>query len=322
MSRLSPCRSPRIRGVNFFSAEYDVVRICRFFLFFGVVALLGSRNLCPQPLQEQDALKPDAPSVARRALVLRAVYLLRLRPPTTILVPVVEEELEGERQRTIRWLRKEGLWNDATAWERRILGTPLSSLSAADNGRIFQVRESLISILLVLGAVDELPLPDGASARYRPRPGALPRPGQSTARFIQEARIRPSGVWVLQKELSEIWLLRAALEESSLQALFPSENELQSLREELANKLGEIGMEPRPTPDGRRFYRELIRYTAHWLHRKGVGKAPLDDDFPAFGRPYRDLAPKQKARLRSVARQRLEAFRWISGERSWGEDDE
>jgi hypothetical protein len=41
--------------------------------------------------------------------------------------------------------------------------------------------------------------------------------------------------------------------------------------------------------------------------------APIDEDFPAFGRAYRDLSPEQWSLANSIAVERHFALNWLCG---------
>jgi hypothetical protein len=45
----------------------------------------------------------------------------------------------------------------------------------------------------------------------------------------------------------------------------------------------------------------------------GAFLAPICDDFPAFGKAYRDLSPDEFSIATSIAMERHRAFNWLSG---------
>jgi hypothetical protein len=67
---------------------------------------------------------------------------------------------------------------------------------------------------------------------------------------------------------------------------------------------------------------EIIRMTAEKAAKEGVFAEPISGDFPAFGKPYREISDEQLSQLTSIAMERHKAFNWLCGyapENRWSE---
>ena len=58
---------------------------------------------------------------------------------------------------------------------------------------------------------------------------------------------------------------------------------------------------------------DVVRLTARAAADAGDFAEPCDEDFPAFGKAYRDLSPEEFAYATSIARERHKALNWICG---------
>jgi hypothetical protein len=64
---------------------------------------------------------------------------------------------------------------------------------------------------------------------------------------------------------------------------------------------------------------KIVAQTAELSQKKGLFQAQ-GGDFPAFGKPYRDLGEEEQALAMSIARERHRAFNWLCGyEADWDE---
>ena len=65
-------------------------------------------------------------------------------------------------------------------------------------------------------------------------------------------------------------------------------------------------------PDGQTLD-DVVRVVAMRAAQDGVFPFALDDDFPAFGRAYREARPGQWSQLNSIAMERHRALNWLCG---------
>jgi len=57
----------------------------------------------------------------------------------------------------------------------------------------------------------------------------------------------------------------------------------------------------------------VTRQSTIRAHAEGSLPEPIDGDFPAYGKAYRDLAEDEYAEATAIAVERLRAFNWLSG---------
>ncbi len=53
--------------------------------------------------------------------------------------------------------------------------------------------------------------------------------------------------------------------------------------------------------------------TAAEAHRRGDVPQPIGDDFPVFGKPYREASVEEYDTLTSIATERHRALNWLCG---------
>lgn len=58
---------------------------------------------------------------------------------------------------------------------------------------------------------------------------------------------------------------------------------------------------------------EVISTTAHLAYNAGDIPRPIDNDFPAFGKAFKDLAPDEFQEMMSISMERHKAFNWLCG---------
>ncbi len=78
---------------------------------------------------------------------------------------------------------------------------------------------------------------------------------------------------------------------------------------------------PDALPDGTAIT-EVIRLTAVKAAEEGVFARAIENDFPAFGKAFRDVSEEELSRLTSIAMERHKAFNWLCGyapENRWSE---
>ncbi|MBL8704750.1 MAG: hypothetical protein JNM30_07905 [Rhodospirillales bacterium] len=62
---------------------------------------------------------------------------------------------------------------------------------------------------------------------------------------------------------------------------------------------------------GLRTYADYARWLAETSSAMGILPAPIGGDFPAFGKPYRDLADEELGRIYNITYQRHYSFTWL-----------
>ncbi len=323
-----PCKSLRYVPVD----PITLGRIAVGLIVVIVSTLLPrpSPSLLPPPSPKtQESNRPGAPAadaVARRVIVLNTVHSLRFQPTLKETLPAtLLSDLDSQRRRAVTWLKSEGLWDDAMAcrpWDRRVLSAPTGTLALEDASRVQRLRECLAVLLLALGLVDDLPPPDGTPPPIRPARGgaAIPHVGEATSAFVRRARLRPSEKLLIGSETAELWLLRSILQQKIDAGAYPEGAELAAIVSDLKPKMAEAGLELRAVADGPSVFAELIRYSVYTASQRDLAGEPIDDDFPVFGKAYRDLRAKELELMRQLASERLQTYVWL-GSGEGGEED-
>ena len=260
--------------------------------------------------------RPSAAAVARRALVLRSLGMISISPrPNEKASSATLEFFEMERQRMVTWLRREEIWETASAEEKTLLSTPIGMKPTGSLDPSKDWREELTVTLWALDEVKRMPEYDTPalglsflSRRYLPSVGTL------TGDFIQNASLRPAGEIDHEKEKAEIWHWRALARDRIDRQEFPEGKELALLIKDLEKKAIESGFRIRAMPDGKTFFQELLRFSAFYAHQKGLIPRPIHEDFPMLGQKYEALTEKQFQRVREIAGERLHALKWLVGE--------
>ena len=66
----------------------------------------------------------------------------------------------------------------------------------------------------------------------------------------------------------------------------------------------------------------VVRVAAREAHKKGDIPTPVDGDFPAHAKAYRDLSDLERSQMMSIAMERHRALNWLCGfapENRWDE---
>ena len=119
-------------------------------------------------------------------------------------------------------------------------------------------------------------------------------PANSIKELIQQAHLRPKEEIKRQRNVAELWHWRARtrrLQEDGHLFQLPGGYTIEQVIELTALKGAESGDLPRP----------------------------IGSDFPAMGKPYRDLSFEEFAILTSIAQERHKALNWLCGFSSSGQ---
>ncbi len=257
---------------------------------------------------------PLVQEVARRALVLRALAELSTFPRAgESAAPAAIRHFEEERQNLVRWLKSERIWGAASNAERTLLGTPVGTPPPSETPDVASAHEQLAVILWALRFRNELPAFDARAPSLSVLGRSLPTSGSATAQFIEGARLRPASEIQHAREAAEMWFLRSWVRDVVEQGNPPEAEAIEPMVEDLRAKAREANFDLGPIRDGRSFFQELIRFSAHDAHVRRLTPPPIADDFPALGKAYRDLSGADHRRLSVLVRRRLMALNWLAG---------
>lgn len=186
------------------------------------------------------------------------------------------------------WMCREGLDRSLSRNEKKMLGEPLGTWSRQDILNASWRADSLGAILWALSLVDAMPGYDAEcsyAAEIVMRIGLL-HPVQG---FVGRSSLRSADEIGRARNLAELWHWR-------------------SRTTQLLNEPTRLPSDCSPN-----YLEGIIGQAAEMAHRRGDISAPIDGDFPAFGKPYRDLTANEYSMVTSIAMERHFALNWLSG---------
>ena len=267
---------------------------------------LGDTSSCTisAPLPSSDGTdenRPPSPTVvARRALVLRSLLDHAVAAlPRDLLARYASgwdaaeraryapEALALSRQR-VDALRSSGLWTDAEREEQTMLETPFTELAPPQLIATSWRAESLAVLLWALGRLDTLPPYDEPVNADVVLSISASEGGSG---FVLGAALRAHDEIERARTIAELWHWRSRT---------------RRLQEEGRRFPGVPGFPVKSWDD-------VVRYTAPQAVVQGFLERAVDEDFPAFGRAYRDLSATEWAQARSIAQERHFALNWLCG---------
>ena len=261
------------------------------------------------------ARPPSAREAAHRALVLGAIARAREFPrPGEAVAPAIVRQFERDRAGLVDWLKREGAWSAATAREQELLSAEVGTADGAGIVGFSGRPEALAAILWALHSLPEIPEYDVRAPALASIDQHAPAPGTPASTFLRQAQLRPDGEIEAAREKAEIWDWRARAFEVVREKRFPDGRDLDDQAQDLAEKARAAGFRLGPIRNGETFFRELIRFAAHYAAGRGLIPAPAGEDFPALGKSYRDVADRDHRWLQAVARERLHALSWLRGQ--------
>ena len=230
----------------------------------------------------------NAQSAAKRALclaslVLRAQAEYQLHPEPgdqpSPNGPVAQDFAVSQ----LAWMKREGLWEAASAHERILLEKPLGTWERQEVADGQWREEGLLALLWALWPGTDL-LPYDQIVSESELTKLIPHPNATQA-FVAKAKLRDFREISRARDVAELWLWRARTTQIQRDHVKP--------------------------PKGRTF-EEIIRTAATQAEKDGLFTA-IDRDFPALGRSYAKLSETQWYTMRSIATERLYALNWLCG---------
>ncbi len=232
----------------------------------------------------------------KRAIILKYIFVTNLAtPPIDDLASVMSQWTPEERSRfatdtaqmsmrNVDYLKAAGLWRDVEEDERRFLQTGIDQITPQQRIDASWLAESIVCLLWALQIVPELPSYD-QEAGHEP---VKMLPATSIKDLVKQARLRPQKEIKKQRDIAELWHCRART---------------RRLQEEgqLHGQFGGLTIE------------QIIEFSASKGAENGDLPRPIESDFPAMKKPYRDLSFEEFAMLTSIAQERHKAFNWLCG---------
>jgi hypothetical protein len=232
------------------------------------------------------ATRPTAQEAASRALCLGALTTraeledaIRANPQ-----PEVRLKCAEINERLTTWAANEGVSRKYTGHESRLLGIPLGEWTPKEVAPALTRVEAAAALLWALNRLQLPPLPKSAD-----RATVLQRLHlfESVHDFVNFAALRGQAEVDAARHAAAIWHWRARAQ-------------------------GWVKHPERARPGGN--IAAAVRSAALTAYTKGHAPAPLDDDLPAFGKPYRALDDAEFAEASSSAFERHYALSWLAGQ--------
>jgi hypothetical protein len=180
------------------------------------------------------------------------------------------------------WLGDEGLEKRLSAQERALVAGRVEDWSQRDITDASWRAESIGTLLWALSSIDALPPYD---CEFEQPVAGVPIFGPSTG-FRAAARLREAEAIARARVAAELWHWRSR----TRQLIEYPDQEV----EEAGFDLDCIACQ-----------------TAAMAHAKGFIPAPIEGDFPAFGKAYRALDGDEYAQVTAIATERHRALNWL-----------
>jgi hypothetical protein len=239
---------------------------------------------------------PDPSAVMARVIILKYIFVKALATPPSEYVAEFKEKwstddwsefliaARSQNEQQIASLRKNGLWNTMDADERNFMHATPEEISPEARINASWRTESIVCLLWALGYISELlPYDEQASSELTNK-----LPAEPVELLIKKAVLRPLESIQKQRDIAELWHWRSRtrqLQESGFGFGLPDGMTI----EELLEKTSAMAAANRDIP------------------------APIGNDFPAFGKAYRDLTTEEYSQITSISLERHRAFNWICG---------
>ncbi len=185
-----------------------------------------------------------------------------------------------------RWLDKEGLTVSLSPIERDLIAKPISTWSRQERLDGWWRREALMVLEWSLGIVEPMPPADTRVPMEDLLEGSWLF--KDSTEFRRRISLRSRGEISRQREMAEFWLWRVR----TTKLLHYSDDEL-TQHKLSREKLGAIVDHAAATGDENGWFRSI------------------GGDFPALGKPFRDLADDEWDLVKSICTERLYGLNWI-----------
>jgi hypothetical protein len=251
--------------------------------------------------------RPSAEDVVTRGVVLMHVFLKTLAtPPADVLarfnqppgnpegLKLADDLRSMFAQQHEQKLRAAGLWELLEEEERAFLTAGAFETTMRQRIDGSWLAESIACLLWAVGHREAIPPYD---QQTDPKTNKFAG-GQGTRMLIAGAKLRPPSRIDRERDLAELWHWRCRTHRLLAEKRIP---------EVLPNGLT---------------IAEVIRMSARKAAQEGLIAEPIEDDFPAFGKPFRTISEEEFSQCMSIAKERHKAFNWLCGyapENRWSE---
>lgn len=249
------------------------------------------------PFFKKKVKRPDAPLAMRRLLILREVFVKALAtPPAEHVAAWMKRWSEEDRTQFINKfgvmfatreekIRSLGLWPYMSDDERKFLQTGVMETANQQRIDASWLVESMLCLLWALGRVEILPGYDKETSHELIKA----QTGGSFHELLKTATLRPPQEIDKQRDFAELWHWRCR-----------------------TRKLLESGGIPADLGNGMTM-EKVIEMSAAKAAEAHAFEAPIGNDFPTFGKPFREMDATEFASVTSISQERHKAFNWLCG---------
>ncbi len=245
---------------------------------------------------------PNPRDVAERLLILKYYIVYSFTaPPREMLAELMEKWSDEERQDFIStaeekrdefWfrLKDHGLWEQLSPSERAFADATIVTMTETQQINASWRVEAAAVLMWAVQLIDSLPPFDCQASNELLKE----IPSKSPPEFFAQATLRDTEHIERLRDLAELWHWR-------------------SRTKRLEGEGRAFPIDDAAKQHGFSTFDDVIRFTAKTAHQDGMLDSILDEDFAAFGKPYRSLTPDEWQMVTSITMERHFALNWLCG---------
>lgn len=244
--------------------------------------------------------RPSAADAASRAAILvRVAVHALMQPPRAALAQLVAGKSDAElaEATTMADAKREEFWSALgplrdllSPWELEFSKASFVTMTADQQLTAMWRAEAFQALAWALGTIDALP-PYGEQAGQDILRGFAP---DGLRTYIERAALRPPAEIDRARTIAEMWHWRSRTRELvEMNRPFPDA--------------------PQMRKAGLASWDDVVRFSARRSAEEGLIPTAIDDDFPVFGKAYRDLTAEEWSPVRSMTVERHVALNWLCG---------
>ena len=239
---------------------------------------------------------PDASAVMARVIILKCMIVKALATvPQENLAELKKRWSDGEWKKfidlelgrnneSVELLRQSGLWNEMGDEEKKFMRAPSADVTPQMRIDASWRVESVVCLLWALGYI-----PAVLAYDQQADPELTNKlPVESAEAMRKKAVLRDRELIEKQRDLAELWHWRSRtrqLQKAHHEFTFP----------------GDMTIE------------KVIAMATAKAASEGCIPAVINEDFPAYGKAYRDLSVEEYSSATSIALERHRSFNWLCG---------
>lgn len=244
--------------------------------------------------------RPDAEDAAIRAVVLRQLvsYVFTMPTPQAVSEASLwwtdaekrQMEKDSRKDRDSHWAALGRFQKYLSPQEKLFSRATMDTVTDRQLIDASWRSEALVTILWALGVAEYIPPYD-----VQAQPGMISSFLNAEAEeFVREARLRPFVEIDKARDIAESWHWRSRtrqlIEDGTA---FPDDPQFRAM--------------------GFTSFDSIVRRTAGFHANDGTFNEMIDEDYPAFGKAYRDISDEEWTIVRSITMERHFALNWLCG---------